>query len=352
MSMTLAELAERIGAELRSDDTDAASVSVTRCARIDEAGDGDVTFVANTKYADQLATTGAAAVIVAPDAASNGRTVLVADDPYYAFRNAVVALHGFREHPRFDASDISDLAVVSPEAELGEGTIVHPFAVISDRVKIGSRCIIYPGVFIGPDATIGDDCQLFPHVTVYDHSVLGDRVTLHAGTSIGQDGFGYATHQGAHHKIPQAGNAVIEDDVEMGANCCIDRATLGSTRIRKGSKFSDAVTIGHGTDVGEHNLFVAMVGLAGSVTTGKYVVIGGQTGVAGHLKIGNMAQLAASSGVMTDVPDGERYGGLPAGPLKDTFRVHAHAQKLPDLAARVKKLERELAKLRSESDAD
>lgn len=350
--MTLAELAEHIGAELRSKSGDAGSIAVTRCARIDEAGDGDVTFIANQKYADQLSTTGASAVIVAADVESNGRTLLVADDPYYAFRNAVVALHGWREHPRFDEADVSDLAVVSPEAEIGEGTIVHPFAVVSARAKIGANCVVYPHVFIGPDVTIGDGCQLFPQVTVYDHSVIGNRVTLHAGTSIGQDGFGYATHQGAHHKIPQAGNVVIEDDVEMGSNCSIDRATLGATRIRKGTKFSDGVTIGHGADVGEHNLYVAMVGLAGSVTTGKYVVIGGQTGVAGHLKIGDMAQLAASSGVMTDVPDGGRYGGLPAGPLKETFRVHAHAQKLPDLAARVKKLERELAKLRKESDAD
>ena len=195
--------------------------------------------------------------------------------------------------------------------------------------------------------------MLYPHVTVYDDCIIANRVTLHAGCSIGQDGFGYSTHavpgqEPVHHKIPQAGNVVIEDDVEMGANCSVDRATLGSTVIGAGTKFSNGVTIGHGCHVGPHNLFVAQVGLAGSVETGKHVVLGGQVGIAGHLKVGDRAQVAATSGVMKDVPPDSVYGGTPAIPLRETKRVVLYAQRLPDLAARIKTLEREIERLKKQ----
>jgi UDP-3-O-[3-hydroxymyristoyl] glucosamine N-acyltransferase len=307
-----------------------------------------VSFLANPKYFDRVASTNASAVIVAPGVEAPGKTLLIAKDPYFAFRNAVVELHGFRKHPQPADGPISRLAVIHPTAKIGEGTVVHPFCVVEANATIGKGCILYPHVFVGPSAKVGDDCQLYPNVVIYDQCVLGNRVTLHAGCVIGQDGFGYATHKGAHHKIPQVGNAVIEDDVEMGANCAIDRATIGSTVIGHGTKFSDAVTIGHGTKVGRHNLYVAMVGLAGSVETGDYVVIGGQSGVAGHLKIGHQSQIAASSGVMTDIPDKTQFGGTPAMPLTEAKRIHLMSLRLPDLLDRVKKLERQLKKLGGE----
>ena len=346
--MLLSDLARVIGATLTGEGVggDLGSVEVTGCATLDDAGGGEVAFLANQKYAGRVSETGAAAVIVAPGVEAAGKRLLVADDPYFAFRNAVVALHGGRVHPAVEGEGgVSDLAWVDPSAEIGEGTVIHPFAVVMGGAVVGERCVLYPHTFVGPDARVGDDCQLFPGVVVYDRCVLGDRVTLHSGCVIGQDGFGYATHAGAHHKIPQTGNAVLEDDVEMGAGCTIDRAALGSTVIGAGTKFSDLIAIGHGAKLGKHNLMVAQSGIAGSTVTGDYVVMGGQVAVAGHLKIGNMVQIAATSGVMTDIPDGAKYGGTPAMPLNDAKRVHLHSTRLPDLVARIKKLERKLAAL-------
>lgn len=346
MGMTVGELADRIGATVAGRaDRDAA---VDRCTSLEAAAPGAVTFLVNRKYAAQLSDTQATAVIVGEGVDAPEKTLLVAEDPYYAFRNAVVALHGFREHPQFTQEPISPQAVVHETAELGEGCVVHPFAVIGPGARLGRNCMVYPHCFIGPSVTIGDDCTLYPSVTVYDDCVIGDRVTLHAGCVVGQDGFGYATHGGEHHKIPQVGNVVIEDDVEMGANCSIDRATVGSTVIGRGTKFSDCVTIGHGTRVGRHNLYVGLVGLAGSVETGDYVAMGGQVGVAGHLKIGDQVQIAATSGVMNDIPAKMQVGGTPALPLTEAKRVHLSTLRLPDLIARVKKLERQLDKLQGE----
>jgi UDP-3-O-[3-hydroxymyristoyl] glucosamine N-acyltransferase len=200
-------------------------------------------------------------------------------------------------------------------------------------------------VYIGQNAKVGDDCILFPNVVVYDRCVLGNRVTLHANTVIGQDGFGYATHKGAHHKIPQAGIVVIEDDVEMGAGCAIERAAIGETRIGKGSKFADLISIGHGTTIGAHCLLVSLVGVSGSVEIGDYVALGGQVGVTGHLRIGHRAQVAARSAVVQDVPDGTKVGGVPAIELDKAKRNALAGLELYELVKRVRALERELAKV-------
>ncbi len=349
--MTLLELAGKIGAELTEGSPGAGGRVVDACASLEEAGPGQVSFLANQKYASQLPTTKAEGVIVGLEVQCPGLTLLRAKDPYFAFRNAMVELHGWRKHPAFEPESggedgISDLAVVHPSASIGPGTRIMPFAVICEDATIGANCVIYPQVFIGPRAKVGDDCQLFPSVTVYDDCTLGNRVTLHSGCVIGQDGFGYATHAGAHHKIPQSGNAVLEDDVEMGAGCTIDRATIGSTVIGKGTKFSDLVAIGHGTKVGMHNLLVAQVGLAGSVKTGKYVVLGGQSGAAGHLHIGDGVQAAAKTGIASDIEAGKIIGGVPAVDLSEAKRTIFLTRKLPDMLMKIKDLEREVAKLK------
>jgi len=251
-------------------------------------------------------------------------TLLKTSDPYYAFTQAVILLHGHRRHPHAG---------------------IHPAAHVDASASIGERATIYPGVYIGPRVRVGTDCILYPNVVIYDDCILGDRVTLHAGTVIGQDGFGYATHGGEHHKIPQIGNVVIEDDVEIGACVCIDRATLGSTVIGKGTKFSNLIAIGHGTKIGPHGLLVAQVGIAGSSEIGHHVIIGGQAGIAGHLSIGDQVSIGAQSGVHTDVPDKGVLLGAPAMPARQARRVAMLYTQLPQLAERIKELEKKLEAL-------
>jgi len=346
MGMTVEELAGRIGAVVRGD----GALIVERCAGLEEAGASDVSFLANRKYTKCLTTSGAGAVIVSEAEAelAPDRTLLIAEDPYYAFREAMVALHGFRRHPTPIPGGDSDQRFIDPSASVGAGCTLYPMTYIAADAKVGSRCVIYPNCFIGPGAALGDDCILFPSVTVYDGCVLGDRVTLHAGCVIGQDGFGYATHDGRHDKIPQIGNVVLEDDVELGACCVVDRATVGSTRIGRGSKFSDLVAIGHGTVIGKHNLLVAQVGVAGSSQTGDYVVMGGQVGVAGHLKIGDMAQIAAKAGVKDDLPANGQYGGQPAVPLGQAKRSWLAMGRLPEIVQEFRKLQKRVSKLEAQ----
>ena len=342
--MSVAELAERIGARVVGD----GSVRVSGCAGIEEAGPWEVTFVANHRYVRLLGETGAGAVIVSPGEAERapGRTLLVSEHPYLAFREAVVALHGYREHP---GGGVSDRAEIDPSAEVGRGCTIHALACVAAGARVGERCVIYPHCYVGPGAVVGDGCVLFPNVTVYDGCVLGDRVTLHAGCVIGQDGFGYVPHDGRNLKIPQAGNVVVEDDVELGAGCVVDRATVGSTRIGRGTKMSDLVAIGHGAEIGKHNLFVAQVGIAGSTRTGDYVVMGGQAGVAGHLKIADGVQLAAKTGVIDDLSEkGQQYGGQPALPLSHTKRNVLALAKLPKLMQEFKRVKKRLEALERE----
>ena len=344
MTMTLDQLAQRLGATVHGDGTR----PVTACAAIDVAGDTEIAFLANRKYARHLETTRAAGVLIAADEPCPEHvTRLVCDDPYFAFRNAMVELHGFREHPDpMDAGEdhISPAAAIHPEARIGSDTRVHPMVTIERGVTIGERCHLYPGVVICENVTIGDDCILYPNVTIYDHCILGDRVAIHDNTVIGQDGFGYATHAGAHHKIPQAGNVVIGDDVELGGGCAIERATMGSTVIGSGTKFADLISIGHGTTIGSHCLFVSLVGVAGSVQVGDYVVLGGQTGVSGHLSIGDGVQALAQSGIVNTIEPGSTIGGAPAIDADTAKRNALAATNLNALFKRVKKLERQAKK--------
>lgn len=341
--MPLAQLADRIGAELRGD----GSRSVTRCAAIEHADGASVTFVANQKYARRLKKSGAAAAILSPDNAGKapeGMTLLVAEDPYFAFRQAVVALHGFRRQPE---PGTSEMAVIEDGASLRAGCYVGPFAVIRRGANIGDGCVIHPHCVIGPDVTLGEGCILYPGVVIYEECRIGNRVILHAGCVVGTDGYGFATHKGVHHKIPQVGGVEIGDDVELGANTVIQRGAAGPTIIGAGTKMSDLVNIGHGSTIGRGNLIVSQVGIAGSVTTGDYVAMGGQVGVAGHLKVGDMAQIAAKSGIVTDVPAKAQYGGSPAIPLDDAKRVGMEVIRLPDLVARLREVEKRLAKYES-----
>jgi UDP-3-O-[3-hydroxymyristoyl] glucosamine N-acyltransferase len=317
-SITVQQLAEKIGATLVGD----GSVTVCSVNTLEEAGPGQLSFLSNPKYEKQLATTQASAVVVGMNVQSDRLTLLKAKDPYLAHQRAVVILHGYRKHPH-------------------QG--IHPRAFVDPSAEIGANTIIYPGVYVGPGTKIGADCVLYPNVTVYDGCVLGDRVVVHAGAVIGADGFGYASSGGVHHKIPQIGNVVIEEDVEIGANSTIDRAALGSTRIGKGTKIDNLVTLGHNVQCGPGCMIVAQAGVAGSTTLGHHVVLGGQVGIAGHLEIGDQLMAGAQAGIINSVEGNQIVLGSPAMPVSHARRVYAIFRELPDLVKRVKTLEKQRA---------
>ncbi len=336
-SRTLQELADHVGGTVKGDP----ETIITAVGTMDSAGVGDITFFANKKYEVKLKTIEASAVIV-PEDVETDAALLIAADPYYAFMQVAVLIHGHRRHIQTGASK---KASVSKSAKIGDNCQIGDFCTVSDDVKIGDNCIIYPGVSIGPEASIGDGCIIYPNVVIYDKTVIGDRVIIQSNASIGQDGFGFATHEGVHHKIPQVGIVVIENDVEIGSNAVIERATLGETRICEGTKIGDAVAIGHGTKIGPHCLLVPHACVAGSTTLGHHVVLGGQVGIAGHLTIGNMVQIGAQSGVSGNIPDGKILLGTPAIDPGTTKRIYATLPQLPEMRKKIKQLEKKLAKL-------
>jgi UDP-3-O-[3-hydroxymyristoyl] glucosamine N-acyltransferase len=339
---TLKELAEHVGGRVIGDP----KLLIREASTLDKAGTGEITFLSNPKYESLVKTTRASAVIVQKEVDSPA-ALLVAEDPYYAFMQIVVLLHGHREHPKVG---VSPQAHIAPTAQMGPECQVNHGVTISEHVKTGKNCYFYPGVFIGPNVRIGDDCIFYPNAVVYDGTQIGNRVIIQSNASVGQDGFGFATHKGEHHKIPQIGRVILEDDVEIGAGCAIERGTLDDTVIGRGSKIGDLVAIGHGTKVGPGCLLVPQVGIAGSAVIGHHVVMGGQVGVVGHIKVGNMVKIAAKSGVINNVPDGATIGGTPAIDVTAAKRAYALIECLPEMRKKLKELDRRLSKLLKEAD--
>jgi UDP-3-O-[3-hydroxymyristoyl] glucosamine N-acyltransferase len=233
--------------------------------------------------------------------------------------------------------------VVAPDAKIDVSAHVGPHCVIGARVQIGARSVLQSGNSIGDDSKLGEDVNIFPNVTIYPRTEIGNRVRIHAGTVIGSDGYGYVLDGGVHRKVPQIGNVIIGDDVEIGANVTVDRGALGATVIGKGTKIDNLVQIAHnaGFETGEHCLVIAQVGIAGSAKLGNYVVLAGQVGVGGHLKLGNQVTVGAQSGVMTDIPDGGKWLGAPAQPDREFKRQVIAIQRLPDLLKRIAEFERQ-----------
>jgi UDP-3-O-[3-hydroxymyristoyl] glucosamine N-acyltransferase len=316
---------------------------VSRVNTLEDSEQGDITFLANRKYIKYINQTQASAIIL-PETVSGPETLaqLKVDDSYYAFCLIVELIHGHRKHP---FTGIDSDAKIDKTAKIGLNALIANGVTIAKNVTIGDNAVIYPGSFIGPNCVVGDNLILYPNVTVYDDTVIGNNVTIHSGTVVGEDGFGYATHKGIHHKIPQIGNVIIEDDVELGANCSIDRAAMGSTIIGKGTKTSNLIAIGHGSAVGPHCLLVAQVGIAGSTKLGHHVVLGGQVGVVGHISIGNCVTVGAKSGVINNVNDGETLLGQPAVPIQDAKRQMLMAGKLPEMRNQLKQLQKRIDQL-------
>jgi len=344
--ISLAELAQQLGGRLEGD----GRRIVRGVGAIDASGPDDVTFLANARYERYVPSTKAAAVIVAQNYAGprpESAALIRCQDPYFAFRQAMVLFYGWREHP-FEGID--PRAGVDPSATIGQEARIGPFAVVCAGATIGPRSVLYPGVFVGPQARLGADCILYPNAVIYDRCILGDRVTVHACSSIGHDGFGYATHQGRHEKIPAAGWVEIGDDCEIGAGCAIDRASLGATVIGSGTKFSNLIAIGHGTRMGKGCLMVAQAGIAGSTTVGDYCVFAGQSGVVGHKRLGDFVKVGAQAGVAGDVPAGQEVLGSPAVPLPEARRAMIAGAKLPEMRSQIKQLQRLVQQLQQRLD--
>lgn len=344
MPHTISALAEFLGTVgMPSTVEGNANQEVHGVATLEEATQREISFLSNPKYESALETTRAGAVIVGREQAlPRAMTVLRTKEPYAAMTAVMVRIHGHRKHEQVG---IHADAVVDKTAKIGENPNIHHRVTIKSNVTIGKNVVIYSGCYIAEGCRIGDNCLLYPNVTLYEGAILGNRVTIHAGSVIGEDGLGYAPVNNAWVKIPQIGIVEIADDVEIGANCAIDRATLGRTVIGKGTKFSNLIAIGHGTKIGEHCMFVAQVGLAGSVNVGSHVTMAGKVGVAGHLSIGDNVELAAMTGVMKDIPANARMAGAPAMPIKEAFRSIAVYGRLPELEKQVKQLEAKVAEL-------
>ncbi len=311
---------------------------------LEAAGPGELSFLANPRYREQLATTEASAVLVDRRVElPNGVAAIRSDDPYAGLCLAIVKIHGYRQHPQWGVSEKADIA---KSARIGSGANIGPWTTIAEQVTIGDKATIYPGCYVATGCVIGCGVTLYPNVVVYDGSILGDRVTIHSGTVIGEDGLGYAPVGEKWIKIPQVGRVVVADDVEIGANCAIDRATLGETEIGPGSKFSNLITIGHGAKIGPDCMLVAQVGVAGSVTAGRHVTIAGQAGLVGHLTVGDNATIAGQAGVTSDVAAGVTVLGTPAVPIAEARRQMIAVQRLPAMRRQLKDLTAEVQSLR------
>ena len=292
-------------------------------AALDEATERHVSFLSNPKYAPQLVTTRAAAVLVAKDIDGDGRFIRV-DNPYYSMARVVARWFSERPAPQ----GISPHAVISKSAKIGADAGIGPFVSIGDNVTISANTLIYSNVTIEPNTTIGDESIIYPNVSIYCDSKIGKRCIIHSAVVIGGDGYGFAQHEGRHYKIPQVGSVRIEDDVEIGAGCTVDRGALGETVIGEGTKIDNLCHIAHNVRIGKHCLLVAQVGIAGSAQIGDYVVIAGQSGVSGHVKVGNRVQIAGKTAVFDDVPDDGKVMGAPALPFRDFAKREAMLKRM------------------------
>ena len=288
------------------------------------AGEAQLSFLSNPKYAPQLASTRAAAIFVSDDVPGDDARFIRVANPYYAMASVVAKFFDRRPMP----GGISPLASIAATATLGANVAIGPFSTIAAGVVLGDGVVIFQNVSIEAETTIGDGTIVYPQVSIYDRSIIGKRCIIHSGVVIGADGYGFATEGGRHHKIPQIGIVRIGDDVEIGAGSTIDRAALGETIIGDGTKIDDQVMIGHNVKVGRHCLLVAQVGIAGSTELGDHVVVAGQSGFGGHLTIGNGVQVAAKSAVLDDVPDGAKVMGIPAVPFREFARREAMLRRM------------------------
>jgi UDP-3-O-[3-hydroxymyristoyl] glucosamine N-acyltransferase len=331
--VTVGEIVDLVGGSYEGD----RNARVAGVSSLVDAVENQLSFLSNPKYAPQLESSRALAVLVANDHPGKSAKFIRVANPYFAMATVVARYFAKRPGP----SGISPLASISESARLGRNVAIGPFTTVGDGVVIGDDVVIYQNVAIEPGSVIGEGTIIYPLVSIYERTKIGRRCIIHSGAVIGADGYGFVTEKGRHHKIPQVGIVRIEDDVEVGAGTCIDRAALGETVIGEGTKIDNMVQIGHNVRVGRHCLLVAQAGIGGSTELGDYVVVAGHSGFAGHLKIGNGVQVAAKSALLEDAASG-KYMGTPAIPFRDFARREVLFRRLPELFKRVDELEKKV----------
>ncbi|MBN3038297.1 MAG: UDP-3-O-(3-hydroxymyristoyl)glucosamine N-acyltransferase [Candidatus Omnitrophica bacterium] len=335
MEKTLAELADLLDGEVVGD----GSLAIRGVSGIKEAKEGDIAFIANSKYFSLMEKTRASAIITSKDVHDAPKPIVRTENPSLAFAK-VVSMFSPNQVSR--PKGIHPTAVVGENVKLGKNVALQAYCVIEDNASIGDETILYAGVYVGQHARIGKKCIVYPHVSIRERVIIGNRVIIHNGTVVGSDGFGFANVKGAHHKIPQIGTVVVEDDVEIGANVTIDRARFDKTLIGRGTKIDNLVQIAHNVLIGENSIIVAQAGISGSTVIEKNVTLAGQAGLVGHITIGEGAVVAAQAGVTKSIPPRTCVSGYPAKPHNVAKRINAHVQKLPELFKKVTELEKKI----------
>lgn len=342
MRKTVSEIAAYLGGQVIGD----GSIIINDIKGMDDAGESDLTFIANRKYIKKLEATAAAAILVRPEIKDERKTLIVVPDPYIAFGKVLGLYYPEPE----EAPGVKAGAFVEEGASVSPEAVVYPGAYVSKGASIAGRAVLYPGVFIGRDAVVGEGSVLYPSVTVYRRCLIGRRVILHAGVVVGSDGFGFAAPGFLNEKIPQVGIVQIDDDVEIGANTAIDRGNPGRTWIQRGVKIDNLVQIAHNVTIGENSVIVSQVGISGSTRIGKGVIIGGQAGVVGHISVGDHVMAAARTGIHKDIPANQIVGGAPNRPYREWLRIEGSIPKIPEMRKTISSLMERLEKLEKKSD--
>ena len=341
MKKTVQELAEFLGGTVIGN----GDTVIEDVKGLAEAGQQDISFAVDP-YTEYLPQVHAGAVIVEKEVPAGDNTLVVVENPRLAFSQLLVLFH-----PRQSvASGIHETAIIDDSAVIGENTAVMAYAVIGKHVKIGNHCTIYPSVFIGDNVTIGDNTTIYPGAVIHENCVLGQRDVIRAHAVIGGEGFGFATENGKHTRIPQIGNVEIGDDVEIGACTCIDNATLGSTKVARGTKVDNLVHLGHNVEIGEDCFIIAQTGIVGSTKAGNHVIFAGQTGCTGHITIGDNAVFAGKTGITGNIKGGQIYAGFPARPHMEWSRTQVYLKHLPEMAKTIKTLEKKIAELEKKTE--
>ena len=329
--ITLREIAERLEGELAGDHGD---IVISEPASLREAVPGNISFLAHRRYLKDLQETRASAVVLPKGVSFDRLPSIRVDDPYFAFAQL---LHLFYDLP-YQSKGVDERAIVRRGVQIGRDVTLYPYVYIEEDASIGDQVMIYPGTFVGKGSLIGDHSVLYPNVTIREGCRIGRRVIIHSGAVIGSDGFGFVPYKGEHHKIPQVGGGIIRDDVEIGANTTIDRATIGNTVIKRGTKIDNLVQIAHNVSVGEDCVFAAQAGIAGSTQIGNHVTMAGQAGVTGHIRIGDQVTVAGQAGVTKDVKEGQTVAGMPALPHREWLKAMAVFEDLPELKKKLSEL--------------